>query len=63
MVHVNLGVAFIGNNGREEDGEGASIFHEALSSFWNQFFNLLAMGFKRKSLPSDTITKELNEKQ
>ena len=62
MVHVNLGVTFIGNNDREEERKGASVFLEVLSFFWNQFFNLLAMGFKRKSLPSDTITKELNGK-
>ena len=33
MAHVNLGVTFIGNNGREEDGKGASVFRDSLSFF------------------------------
>ena len=48
MVHVNLDVTFIGNNGREEEGKGAGVFREALSTFWNQFCNSLAVGTQEK---------------
>ena len=48
MVHVNLDVNFIDNNGREEEGKGAGVFREAISTFWNQFFNLLAVGTQEK---------------
>ncbi|KAK2554188.1 hypothetical protein P5673_024547 [Acropora cervicornis] len=41
-------VAFIGNNGREEEGKGAGVLREALSTFWNQFFNSLTVGTQEK---------------
>ena len=48
MLHVNLDVTFIGNNGREEEGKGAGVLREALSTFWNQFFNSLTVGTQEK---------------
>ena len=39
ILHVNLDVTFIGSNGREEEGKGAGVLRDALSTFWNQFFN------------------------
>ena len=48
IVHVNLDVTFIGNNGREEEGKGAGVLRDALSTFWNQFFNSLTVGAQEK---------------
>ena len=48
ILHVNLDVTFIGSNGREEEGKGAGVLRDALSTFWNQFFNLLIVGAQEK---------------
>ena len=48
ILHVNLEVTFIGNNGREEEGRGPGVFRDALSTFWNQFFTSLTVGAKEK---------------
>ena len=48
MLHVNLDLTFIGNNDREEEGKGAGVLREGLSTFWNQFFNSLAVGTQEK---------------
>ena len=48
IVHVNLDVTFIGNNGREEEGKGAGVLRDALSTFWNKFFNSLTVGAQEK---------------
>lgn len=48
ILHVNLDVTFIGSNGREEEGKGAGVLRDALSTFWNQFFNSLTVGAQEK---------------
>ena len=48
ILHVNLDVTFIGNNGREEEGRGPGVFRDALSTFWNQFFTSLTVGAQEK---------------
>ena len=48
MFHENLDVTFIGNNSRKEEGKGAGVLREALSTFWNQFFNSLTVGTQEK---------------
>nr|XP_058963687.1 uncharacterized protein LOC131790493 [Pocillopora verrucosa] len=35
ILHVNLDVTFTGSNGREEEGKGADVLRDALSTFWN----------------------------
>ena len=48
ILHVNLDVTFIGSNGREEERKGAGVLRDALSTFWNQFFNSLTVGAQEK---------------
>lgn len=48
ILHVNLDVTLIGDNGKEEEGKGASVFRDALSTFWSQFFNSLTVGTQEK---------------
>ena len=35
ILHVNLDVTFIGSNGKEEEGKGAGVLCDVLSTFWN----------------------------
>lgn len=51
IFHMNLDVTFIGYNGKMEEGKGEGVFRDALSTFWNQFFNSLAVGAQEK-IPS-----------
>lgn len=48
ILRVNLAVTFISNSGKEEEGKGAGVFRDALSTFWNQFFNSLSVGGQEK---------------
>lgn len=48
ILRVNLAVTFISNSGKEEEGKGAGVFRDALSTFWNQFFNSLSVGAQEK---------------
>ena len=48
ILRVNLPVTFISNSGKEEEGKGAGVFRDALSTFWNQFFNSLSVGAQEK---------------
>lgn len=48
ILQVNLDVTLIGDNGKEEEGKGAGVFRDTLSSFWSQFFNSLTVGTQEK---------------
>lgn len=48
ILQVNLDVTLIGDNGKEEEGKGAGVFRDTLSTFWNQFFNSLTVGTQEK---------------
>ena len=44
ILQVNLDVTLIGDNGKEEEGKGAGVFRDSLSTFWSQFCNSLTVG-------------------
>ena len=48
ILHKNIDATFIGYNGREEAGQGDGVFRDAITAFWNQFFNSLAVGAQEK---------------
>ena len=48
ILHKSIDAIFIGYNGREEAGQGDGVFRDALTTFWNQFFNSLAVGAQEK---------------
>ena len=48
IFQMNLDVALIGYDGKMEEGKGEGVFRDALSAFWNQFFNSLAVGAQEK---------------
>lgn len=48
ILQMNLDVAFIGNDGSVEEGRGDGVFRDALTTFWNQFFNSLTVGGQEK---------------
>lgn len=36
IIEVNLDVTLTGDNGKEEEGKGAGVFPDTLSTFWSQ---------------------------
>ncbi|XP_067036240.1 uncharacterized protein [Acropora muricata] len=48
ILQVNFDVTLIGDNGKEEEGKGAGVFRDTLSSFWSQSFNSLTVGTQEK---------------
>ena len=50
ILHKNIDVTLIGYNGKVEKGKGDAAFRDALATFWNQFFNSLAVGAKERFL-------------
>lgn len=47
VVHYNIDVTLIGNNGKEEEGKGIGVLRDVLT-FWHQFFNSLTIGAQEK---------------
>ncbi len=48
VLQRNIDVTLIGYNGKVEIGKGDGVFRDALTTFWNQFFNSLAVGAQEK---------------
>ena len=48
ILHVNLDVTIIGNDGNPEEGTGVGVIREVLTSFWQLVYNSLTVGTQKK---------------
>ena len=48
ILHVNLDVTIIGNDGNPEEGAGVGVITEVLTSFWQLVYNSLTVGTQEK---------------